>query len=252
MEAEGKLPRMEVAGAHGSPPSGGEHGAAHESPPASPSAHGSSGEHGAATPATHESPTSTSQGSSGEHGAAPAAHDSLPAAHKLAKRAIEAIHPREDDYNPMKITVNIPPPRRPSMYAGYLTWGKYAAQSVFVSVMGGATQHHPLVRRSAEEAAGLSDEEKIFVYKTFLIFGGGIIVVNSFIKLLNTKISDLNGKLIIGSRILAACVLWSLCAVPFAQLDAIILLAVMLGALVLLGKSCTKYKKLSIINFSFP
>ncbi|SAL97044.1 hypothetical protein [Absidia glauca] len=258
MEAEGKLPKMEVAGAHGSPP-----GAAHETPPTAPSTHGSSSEHGATTSATHESPPTASGAhapssehgathespSSGTHGATSTHEPSPAAAHKLAKRAIEAIHPPDNNaYNPMKITLQAQP-HRPSMYAGYLTWGKYATQYLLVSVMGATTQQHQLVRRSAtgEEAAGLSDQEKIFVYKTFLIFGGGIIVVNSFIKLLNTKISDLNGKLIIGSRVLAACVLWSLCAVPFAQLDAIILLAVMLGALVLLDKDNDSNKEKGVV-----
>ncbi|KAI8339719.1 bacterial low temperature requirement A protein-domain-containing protein [Chlamydoabsidia padenii] len=268
MQAEGKLPKTETGGEHGATEAGtsagGEHGTAestsstggqHEATESTSSA---SGEHGATTSASAE-PTSSS---TSEHVAAP---------HKLAKRAIEDIRSlssQPDDYNPMKIAIEAQQqlyhqdahylsskkPTTPPLYSGYLTWGSYAAHTMIFTTMQLVTSytmddtnytlqqqtgHHHLVRRSGpaaeSESAVLTDEEKIFVYKTFLIFGGGIIVVNSFIKLLNTKISDIYGKVIIGSRILVAAVLWSLCAVPFAQLDAIILLAVMMGSVIFLA-----------------
>lgn len=57
------------------------------------------------------------------------------------------------------------------------------------------------------------------------------------------KYIDLNGKIIIGSRCLASVMLWALCAVPFANLDAIILLGVMVGTVILLGNAIIfKYK----------
>lgn len=47
---------------------------------------------------------------------------------------------------------------------------------------------------------------------------------------------DLYGKIIIGSRIINAIVLWSMCALPFAKLDAIVLLCTMVGSLIFQGK----------------
>jgi hypothetical protein len=204
MEAEGKLPKTEASTA-----TSGEHGATESA--------STSGEHGAteSTSAAH----SSSPASGSEHATAP---------HKLAKRAIEDVHKLydqidTDEYNPMNMAMEeqhhaqqqdshrlfTDRPSKPSLYAGYLTWGSYAAQTVIFSTMQLITSHpadtttdtlqqqthHHLVRRSGpaaeSESAILSDEEKIFVYKTFLIFGGGIFVVNSFIKLLNTKISGM-------------------------------------------------------------
>lgn len=46
---------------------------------------------------------------------------------------------------------------------------------------------------------------------------------------------DLYGKIIIGSRIINAIVLWSMCALPFAKLDAIVLLCTMVGSLIFQG-----------------
>lgn len=203
MEAEGKLPKTEA-----STPTSSEHGATESA--------SASGEHGSTESTTATASPPSASGS--EHATAP---------HKLAKRAIEDVHKLSsqtgtNEYNPMNMAVELQQhiqqqdshqllshrPPKPSVYAGYLTWGSYAAQTVIFTTMQliashpadtstdtlqQQTHHHHLVRRSGPEAesesAILSDEEKIFVYKTFLIFGGGIIVVNSFIKLLNTKIS---------------------------------------------------------------
>ncbi|CAO3596170.1 unnamed protein product [Absidia cylindrospora] len=261
MEAEGKLPKPETAAT-----STGEHGATESA--------SASGEHGAteSASASGEHGTTSSASASGEHGAtasSSAEHQTSP--HRRAKRAIESVQEllndsEQNQYNPMNMAVDnqqglvsqhvthqhLQPP---SIYAGYLTWGNYAAHTVVFSAMQIITssigdtsnelhhqpshQLHHLAKRSGPAAEGesaiLSDEEKIFVYKTFLIFGGGIFVVNSFIKLLNTKISDMYGKVIIGSRVLVAAILWALCAVPFAQLDAIILLAVMMGSVIFLA-----------------
>lgn len=98
--------------------------------------------------------------------------------------------------------------------------------------------HHLMRRAGAEEElkVDFSDYEKNFIYKTFLIMGGLILVLNSLIKFINTKLKDIYGIVIIGSRILNAIVLWSMCALPFSQLHAIVLLAVMMGSLILQGK----------------
>ncbi|ORZ21477.1 bacterial low temperature requirement A protein-domain-containing protein [Absidia repens] len=272
MESEGRLPSIGAANAHetaSTPSSGSEHG--QTSTTSSGTDHASaalSSSHGGG----HQETPSVAKGNI--HGSSIPATETASNAHassthKVAKRAIKSIRILSsdqsfDEYNPMKMTINIQQqqqrqqslhslsrkPSAPSIYAGYLTWGNYAAHVMVSTLMPMLTSysidnneidkptHHTLSRRSgsgAEENAVLSDEEKVFVYKTFLIFGGGIIVVNSFIKLLNTKISDMYGKLIIGGRVLVACILWSLCAVPFAQLDAIILLTVMLGSLGILA-----------------
>ncbi|KAI8097210.1 bacterial low temperature requirement A protein-domain-containing protein [Halteromyces radiatus] len=272
MEAEGKLPTLtttasSASGDHGASASAsGEHGAAASA----------SGEHGAAASASGEHGAAASASASNEHGTATSAssptassdsHTSAPAAaHKLARRAVDHIrelsnHDSLSDYNPMAIELQRQQqyqqkqqrPTRPSIYAGYLTWGNYAAHTMVFTAMQFVTSytsqadnglldqpinHHHLARRSGAaegEDAILSDEEKVFVYKTFLIFGGGIIIINSFIKLLNTKLSDIYGKVIIGTRVIVAAILWSLCAVPFAQLEAIIMLAVMLGSVIFLA-----------------
>ncbi|KAI8069701.1 bacterial low temperature requirement A protein-domain-containing protein [Gongronella butleri] len=187
-------------------------------------------------------------------------------AHRLARRAIADVQQQQqndDDYNPMDVA-RLQFERRnaqheqkrdnPEFYRqGYLTLGKYALQSLAATVLHAAlaapdassatldasSPHHHLMKRSGAAAEGesdiLTDEEKVFVYKTFLMFGGGIIVVNSLIKLLNTKLTDMNGKIIIGSRLLVATILWCMCAIPFATLDAIYLLAGMVGAVILLA-----------------
>lgn len=215
MEAEGKLHPSEVPGATTS----GEHG-----PTATDSGeHGAtatgSGEHGAtATGSSDHGPTASgsevhpSTGTSSGSGAPSTGH-------KLAKRAIESIQSirNEDDYNPMMIQFNeqqqkqtiLQKPQSPSIYSGYLTLGKYAIELLTFTTLqlinnndndshllssndsSTLSTHHFMKRSGAasEESQPLTDEEKIFVYKTFLIFGGGIIIVNSLIKFLNTKIS---------------------------------------------------------------
>ncbi|CAO3641999.1 unnamed protein product [Cunninghamella blakesleeana] len=274
MEAEGKLhPPASASAGHGATTSGtGEHGATtsgtgeHGATASGTSGHGAApsgtSEHGAAPSGTSEHGAASSGTS--EHGAASSGSST---GHKLAKRAIETIQllKNEDDYNPMMIQFNeqqqkqtiLQKPQSPSIYSGYLTFGKYAIELLtftalqlindnhhdddhhLLSSSNGSslttTTHHLMKRAGGEEEAPLTDEEKVFVYKTFLIFGGGIIIVNSLIKLLNTRISDLNGKIIIGSRCVASVLLWALCAVPFANLDAIILLGVMLGTVILLA-----------------
>lgn len=51
---------------------------------------------------------------------------------------------------------------------------------------------------------------------------------------------DTFGKIIISARLINAIVLWSLCALPFAQLDAIVLLSTLVGSLVFQGNKCIK------------
>ncbi|KAI9303146.1 bacterial low temperature requirement A protein-domain-containing protein [Cunninghamella echinulata] len=270
MEAEGKLHKPDAAADHGTTTSGGEHGATpstgeHGATP-STGEHGatpSTGEHGATSSAGGHGATATGTPSGGgEHGAPSTGH-------KLAKRAIDSIQSLknvENDYNPMMIQFNEQQrhqtslqrrPQAPSMYSGYLTFGKYAVELLSFTALqlisnndntndylssspsnassSSLSSHHFVKRAGGAEEAPLSDEEKVFVYKTFLIFGGGIIIINSLIKFLNTRISDMNGKIIIGSRCIASVMLWALCAAPFASLDPIILLGVMMGTVILLA-----------------
>ncbi|KAI9495462.1 bacterial low temperature requirement A protein-domain-containing protein [Zychaea mexicana] len=93
--------------------------------------------------------------------------------------------------------------------------------------------HHFAKRAGGALDVSFTDEEKVFIYKVFLICGGLILTINSLIKMLNTKLADKFGKIIIASRIINAIVLWSMCALPFSQLDAIVLLSVMMGSLIL-------------------
>ncbi|KAG0167371.1 hypothetical protein DFQ28_006300 [Apophysomyces sp. BC1034] len=235
----------------------GTEGSGHEASPSSTGAgeHGSAtpstgaGEHGPAAPPT--SGTDSEHGTGNSSGAASPSHAPDSSAHVAAKRAIEAIEAinrNKSDYNPMDLTT-VPPVAidshrlvSRSTEGGYLSLGKYVMSTAALSAMQmigsiDASDHHSnhLVRRSggSVEETFLSDYEKVFIYKTFLICGGLILVVNSLIKLLNTKISDIYGKVIIGARILNAVALWSMCALPFVSLDAIVLLSVMMGSLIL-------------------
>ena len=59
---------------------------------------------------------------------------------------------------------------------------------------------------------------------------------------------DMVSKVIIASRIINAIVLWSMCALPFSQLDAIVLLSVMMGSLILQGKKTKTIAFFSFLN----
>jgi hypothetical protein len=48
---------------------------------------------------------------------------------------------------------------------------------------------------------------------------------------------DVYGKIIVCSRIFNAIILWSMCALPFAKLGAIVLLCTMVASVVLQGKN---------------
>ncbi|CEP19216.1 hypothetical protein [Parasitella parasitica] len=247
-------------GGHGASSTTGEH-----------STSSTTGEHGA-TPATSEHGTPTKGETSGasEHptsssGAAESKSTSIhektaETAHSKAKRAImmigiDYIHQDTVDYNPMELAQQIneqqqePQELQPNHWT---TWCKYIAATVFTSTLqmissGGVdtisdnhstnSSGHHIMRRSEPAEGGsftdtMTETENVFVYKTFLIFAGLILVINSMIKALNTKISDLYGKIIICSRVINAVVLWSLCALPFAKLDAIVLLCTLVGSLI--------------------
>lgn len=173
--------------------------------------HESGGTAAASGEASHE----TGSGSSAESTGSSSSSESAAAAHKLAKRAIESVYPTpKDDYNPMMALQTTArqghtPFRSYASSGGYLTYCQYALSSFALgathqllgtssssehyldSSTGGNSSGHHLVRRaaSAEEDMSLTDAEKVFVYKTFLICGGLILVLNSLIKLLNTKIT---------------------------------------------------------------
>ncbi|CAO3624563.1 unnamed protein product [Mucor hiemalis] len=237
---------------HGSEPSSG-----HSSPPASTAAHGEQSDS-----AGHNEPTATSN----EH-ATPSS-----ATHHAKRAILMVNNDYSDkeefDYNPMEMTRMLQEEQRSQSTRGqelknnefYLSlWFKSMASTMVISAMqliasggyydesynGTASGHH-LVRRSepAGEGGSASSEtehsftdsmtvaENQFVYKTFLIFAGLILVINSLIKALNTKVADIYGKIIIVSRILNAIILWSMCALPFAKLDAIVLLCTLVGSLV--------------------
>ncbi|RUS27885.1 bacterial low temperature requirement A protein-domain-containing protein [Jimgerdemannia flammicorona] len=76
---------------------------------------------------------------------------------------------------------------------------------------------------------------KVFVYKTFLIGGGLIMTLNTFIKLLHTELNNHFSLLICGSRIVNAVILWAMVALPFADLSGIVLICIMAGSVVIQG-----------------
>ncbi|KAJ8663813.1 hypothetical protein O0I10_000087 [Lichtheimia ornata] len=238
-----------ASGEHGAEPAAsGEHGA-------EPAASGSSSEHGA-------EPAAASESSSGEAqpNESSSSGSSTESAHKLAKRALDSVYPDAiDDTHfstpSVHTTVSVKPAGSLGALheTGYVTMFKYALSTAAFTALQAiemtsstsgdsndmmdahANSTHHLVRRAGAEElkVDFSDDEKNFIYKTFLIMGGLILILNSLIKFINTKLKDIYGIVIIGSRILNAIVLWSMCALPFSQLHAIVLLAVMMGSLIL-------------------
>ncbi|KAL9542607.1 hypothetical protein MBANPS3_008531 [Mucor bainieri] len=255
-----------TSGEHGTATTPGEGSSTSEHPPSA-----SSGtEHGASNTEHGSSESTSTETAPSAHESAPASHDTTTTAetaHSKAKRAIlmvsnNYVHQDAVDYNPMELAQQIKEQQElkhqssnhwPDATEHWTTWCKYLAASLvtgtlqmisstsedYESIHSSSSSHH-LMRRSEPAAAGaegsftdtMTVAENVFVYKTFLIFAGLILVINSLIKALNTRISDLYGKIIIGSRIINAIVLWSLCALPFAKLDAIVLLCTMVGSLI--------------------
>ncbi|KAI8374764.1 bacterial low temperature requirement A protein-domain-containing protein [Radiomyces spectabilis] len=212
-------------------------------------------EDGKITESEHTSTTTEHGATSSEPSETSSAHETGPSApaHKLAKKAVDEVY--AETWTPMADNalvsrsvkgINDSITNRAeglSAYSdmakpvGYLSLCKYYLGAAAITGLQAASvessSHLRWVKRAgAEEHMPMSDDEKVFIYKTFLICGGLILVINSLIKLLNTKISDIYGKIIIGSRVLNAVVLWSMCALPFAKLDAIVLLSVITGSLI--------------------
>ncbi|KAI7852467.1 bacterial low temperature requirement A protein-domain-containing protein [Circinella umbellata] len=241
------------AGDHGATdPSSGDHGATDPS----------SGDHGATDSSSAEHPTDSSSST----------ESSPSAAHRRARRAIEAVYPSIDNNTPSftldhdPATLNIE--SSSSSYSasnndnnhpvgGYLTLFQYAISTTALTALQAldiasnpsssssssseihiteqqSTNYHHFSKRAAPLDVSFTDDEKVFIYKVFLMGGGLILTINSLIKMLNTKLAgDMISKIIIASRIINAIVLWSMCALPFSQLDAIVLLSVMMGSLIL-------------------
>ncbi|EIE87424.1 hypothetical protein RO3G_12135 [Rhizopus delemar RA 99-880] len=219
-------------------------GASESSHTASESTHGTSESNHATSESTHT--TSESNQAETSESATSATHN--------AKRAIQLVsdvlHQDTTDYNPVVIANTIQNDTNLSSQHHRSTWCKYIASSIAYAALQTVTSYYcedrqlssssssHLTRRSeaASEdgsfAGTVSNTEIVFVYKTFLIFGGLILIINSIIKAINTRIADIYGKIIIASRVINAIVLWSLCALPFAQLDAIVLLSTMVGSLI--------------------
>lgn len=214
-----KLPEDDASGNHAATSGESSHGSdeqssGHSSPAATTAAHGEQAE----SPA-HSEPTATSN----DQAAAPSS-----ATHH-AKRAIlmmnnDYVDNQEFDYNPMEMARQLQEEQRIQSTKAqelrdnqfYLTlWFKSMASTMVISAMqliasGGyyddnsynsVDSGHHLVRRSepAAEGGSASSEftdsmtvaENQFVYKTFLIFAGIILVINSLIKALNTKIAGM-------------------------------------------------------------
>lgn len=168
--------------------------------------------------AAHSEPTAST--SHGESTAAEVLAE-LPAssAHQNAKRAIlmisnEYADQQELNYNPMEMSKSMQEKNinrnetANNQEFHWTMWCKYIAMTMITTTMqvissGGynddsVTSSHHLMRRSEPGAEGGEDTsftdtmtpyENAFVYKIFLIFAGLILVINSMIKALNTKIS---------------------------------------------------------------
>ncbi|KAI7877642.1 hypothetical protein K492DRAFT_197480 [Lichtheimia hyalospora FSU 10163] len=184
-----------------------------------------------------------------------------PEAYNLARRAIEAIPSNVPHISSNTISLNsteFKSPQTTSMtLIGYFTLFKYAASVTTLATLQGlntdrllsassihdegdmSTQTlHAYARRAPGESGLENDytrEEMVFIYKLFLIMGGLLLVLNSMIKLINTRVTDIYGRIIICSRIVNAAVLWCLCALPFSGLHPLILIGVTMGSIVLQG-----------------
>jgi hypothetical protein len=124
----------------------------------------------------------------------------------------------ENYYNPMEMAQLLQQEQEksslthsPTTTDNWAAWCKYFATSLAVGAMQmiayndnnavSSGQHH--LTRRGEPAAALGEnlmtkDEVSFVYKTFLIFAGLILVINSVIKALNTKISGMFFHIIYG------------------------------------------------------
>lgn len=216
---------------HGATAASGEHGTA------TPTGEGSStSEHPASASSGTEHGTTGSEGTSTEtapsaHESVPASHDtSTETVHSKAKRAIlmvsnDYVYQDTVDYNPMQLAQQMKEQQElqqqnsnhwPNATEHWTTWCKYMAASLlagtlqmisapsddYESIQSG---DHKLMRRSEPAVAGaegsftdtMTVAENVFVYKTFLIFAGLILVINSLIKALNTRISGTYGWLLV-------------------------------------------------------
>lgn len=209
---------------HGSASSSGstEHGSTSSGESTDHNAASSSGsaEHSSATSTTHDE-TSTmhsNPAATTPHSDSTAAEvlAELPeiSAHHNAKRAIlmvsdEYSKQQEHNYNPMEMT-KILGERNTSQQAKvdtqphWTVWCKYLAMTMISTTFQAISSDkesqdvdssHHLMRRAEPEAAGgefsenITMSENVFVYKIFLIFAGLILIINSMIKALNTKIA---------------------------------------------------------------
>lgn len=195
MVRDGKLPEE-------SPSTEESHGSATE--PTSDASH-------ASEESTHA--PSTDSSSTESHGSATAETPSNEGAQHHAKRAImmiseEYVHQNpENYYNPMEMSRLLDEQERsstshsPTTTENWTVWCKYLATSIAMGAMQMiahtdnntvSSGHHHLTRRAAPaEDGSMTVDEISFVYKTFLIFAGLILVINSMIKALNTKISGM-------------------------------------------------------------
>ncbi|CAO3681348.1 unnamed protein product [Umbelopsis ramanniana] len=165
--------------------------------------------------------------------------------HELAARAVEAIGGSSNPYSPVAVpALSVPsssqPTYIPTLSSSLISTAATMTVSIAMSTLSAIHQNaaeavtsNSTSSSSEAEEADLTPQEQTFIYKTFLITGGLIMTINSLIKLLNTKVHDIYGKIIILCRILNAIVLWSICALPFTQLSALLLISVMTGSLVL-------------------
>lgn len=155
------------------------------------------------THATSESTHTTSESNQAE------TSESATSATHNAKRAIQLVsdvlHQDTTDYNPVVIANTIQNDTNLSSKHHQSTWCKYIASSITYVALQTVTSYYcedrqlssssHLMRRSeaASEdgsfAGTVSNTEIVFVYKTFLIFGGLILIINSIIKAINTRIA---------------------------------------------------------------
>jgi hypothetical protein len=126
---------------------------------------------------------------------------------ELAKRAILSVN--SSDYSPIersKKQLEAPVLLLNSAKTGHTELFSYLASSATTMLMGlithelskdtpSITEQNHLIRRAPEEnsheeeGSAMTVIEMSFVYKTFLIFGGLLLIMNSLIKSLNTKLT---------------------------------------------------------------
>lgn len=189
-----RIYKLQYEKAHGEVPVGGESAEGSSPTPSEPSSASSAAEPGSSVVASAGHPTKRDITTPEQY-----ANEG----HELAARAVAAVGGvgQPNYYSPVApLPSSIPSPQTslmPTLTSSILTTAASLTASVAYSTL--TTIHQNAAEAAANSTSSseasstggeveLTPEEQTFIYKTFLITGGLIMTINSFIKLLNTKV----------------------------------------------------------------